>query len=131
MKKFKLTFDHIGITSSILCLIHCLALPVIFAASSIVAESGHHDEHHTHDGFNWDYVFAVLAIIAVYFTARRNPHKYIRVFLYIGAVLFAAGVALHEFGNWYYMMHAGSVTLIATHTYNLIKHRRSCPIPHS
>ncbi len=130
-EKLKIKADHIGIASSILCLIHCLALPVI-ASVYFITDNFHDSDHthHHHSGFNWDYVFAALAIIAATIVIRKTPHRWIKTFLGIGALLFALGVLLHESGSLYYLMHTGSIILIITHTVNLIMHRGRCTIEH-
>lgn len=132
-EKLKIKADHIGIASSFLCLIHCLALPLI-ASAYIITDNFHSEEsdhiHHHHSGFNWDYVFAALAVVAAIFVIRKTPHPWIRVFLSIGALFFAIGVLLHDSGSLYYLMHTGSTILIITHTVNLIMHRGQCTIQH-
>ncbi len=134
IEKLKIKADYIGIASSFLCLIHCLALPIIASlyiyADHLHSHDSEHTHHHHHSGFNWDYVFAALAIIAAIFVIRKSPHTWIRISLGLGALFFALGVLFHDSGNLYYLMHTGSIILIATHTINLIMHRGQCALDH-
>jgi hypothetical protein len=110
----RINSDYLGITSSVLCLIHCLALPIIFVFT------GYAGLNETHIlGIGVDYIFAILALVAAVYTARHAHLPYIKFSLIIGWLLFISGILLEEYGSWHYLMHLGSATLIFSHYHNI------------
>lgn len=107
------TSDKIGITASILCLIHCLALPILFTLS---ADTLHLVGHETP---TLDYIFAGVALIAAYFSARRTNNNKIKIAFGIGWTFFIIGVLLHNNPYLFVLLHIGSVILIVTHLKNI------------
>jgi MerC mercury resistance protein len=116
--------DNIGIISSVLCLIHCLALPLLITllpmANQFIAEEIHH----------LDYAFWVFSLIAVYYSSRQTNRRDIRYAFYIAGLLFTAGILLEDVlpggHTWAYM---GSFCLIVTHSVN-IRHCKHCAEHH-
>lgn len=124
--KININSDLIGISSSVLCIIHCLALPVLFVTGGFAGVDAHAAE-----GFHWmDMAFAGIALLAAFFTGRHTHRKYIRKLLTAGWLMFMAGVLLKGDGILHYLMHAGSLVLIATHVHNLIICRKKCSHDH-
>ena len=80
--------DLLGIGSSVLCIIHCLLLPVMLLAGSF---SGH-----LHRWALLDYVFVVLAGVAVFFSARQLKSNPIRIGLWLSWLGFSVSILLHE-----------------------------------
>lgn len=112
------TSDKIGITASILCLIHCLALPILFTVS---ADTLHLVDHEMPI---IDYIFAGVALIAAYFSARKTTNPKIKLAFGIGWTFFIAGVLLHDNHYLFALLHIGSIILIVTHLKNI----QSCRI---
>jgi len=109
--------DHIGITGSVLCLIHCLAVPVIALLSTGAAQAGHYHE------VGNDYVFIFICIVAVYFAARSAYHRAVKVSLWFFVALFALGLLvgrnIHELEWLEYLAHTATLGLIITHLVNI------------
>ena len=118
--------DNVGIISSVLCLIHCLLLPIAVSAMS-VANNHYHDHSHDHaHGHSLlsletlDYVFWVFSILAVYYSSRQTTHRGVKWAFALAGLLFTMGILFNTylpFGHaWSY---AGSFCLIFTHYYNM------------
>ncbi|MEM6892167.1 MAG: MerC domain-containing protein [Bacteroidota bacterium] len=113
--------DFLGVAASGLCAIHCALTPLFFAARPVLESTmGHH--HHHGDGF-WgllDYLFLVLSLVAVWYSAKHTHHKRIRWVLWAAWAVFAIGLLSEIFhfeqGKW--LMYAGSIVLVVAHWYN-------------
>lgn len=114
------TSDKIGITASILCLIHCLALPIIFTVSAETLHLAQHEMPFV------DYIFAIIALVAAVLSARKTTDPKVKIAFAVGWSLFIVGVLFHENPYLFITLHIGSVILIITHLKNI----RSCRINH-
>lgn len=81
--------DAIGIIASSLCLIHCVATPFLFIAKacavSCCASSA------TPYWWKWiDYLFIVIAFVAIYYATKNSTKKWVKVALWVswGILLF-------------------------------------------
>lgn len=111
--KLNIDSDKIGIISSILCLIHCLAIPLIFALS---AEALHFSEHE----FPFlDYTFAFVALIAAVLSSRKTDNRRLKKAFAIGWLMFIVGVIFHDSDYLVYLLHLGSLVLIISHYFNI------------
>ncbi|MCB0702070.1 MAG: MerC domain-containing protein [Candidatus Kapaibacterium sp.] len=119
----KTTSDKIGITASVLCLIHCLAIPILFTVSADTLHLVNHQMPII------DYIFAVVALIAAYFSGRKTTDTKIKIAFGIGWALFIIGVLLHDNPYLLYLLHIGSVILIVTHLKNIRNCRVKLPKP--
>ena len=111
--------DYIGITGSVLCLIHCLAAPVVVMTSNLLRD----DTLRT--GFlSLDYVFIAINIVAVYFAARQHTSSAIRTALWSFLFLFTLGLLLENVNPLFeYIAYAASTGLVISHLLNLRHHR--------
>ncbi|HEY0108441.1 MAG TPA: MerC domain-containing protein [Fibrella sp.] len=111
--------DYIGITGSVLCLIHCLAAPVVVMTSNLLRD----DTLRT--GFlSLDYVFIAINIVAVYFAARQHTSSAIRTALWSFLFLFTLGLLLENVNPLFeYIAYAASTGLVISHLINLRHHR--------
>ena len=111
--------DYIGITGSVLCLVHCLSAPVLVMTSSLLRDDT------LRAGFlSLDYIFIAVNIVAVYFAARQQPSLSIRTALWSFLFLFAVGLLLEEVNPFFeYMAYAASAGLVTSHLFNLRQHR--------
>jgi len=112
--------DILGALASGLCAIHCTLTPILFAAQPVI--EGAVGEH-AHGSVFWamfDYIFLVLSLVAVWFSARQTDHQKIKQILWISWAVFAFGLLsepLHiPFGKVF--MYAGSIALVITHIQN-------------
>lgn len=106
--------DYIGITGSVLCIIHCLITPVAVMTSTLL-------NHNTlRIGFlSLDYLFIGINILAVW-SASRHTSWPIRIALWSFLILFAVGLLLEDISpSAEYLAYAASLGLVLTHLANI------------
>lgn len=114
--------DLIGMTGSVLCIIHCLVTPVLVMTSTLLR-----DETLRTGFLSLDYVFIGVNIIAVW-SASRHTSVPIKVALWGFLALFAAGLLLEDISEWFeYGAYVASVGLVLTHLANI----RYCRLHHN
>lgn len=84
---FQKNADLLGISSSVLCIIHCLLLPVLLLVGSF--------SDHLHRWALLNYAFILLAGVAVFFSTRQLPHSRLRVGLWLSWLSFSLAILLH------------------------------------
>lgn len=106
--------DYIGITGSVLCIIHCLITPVAVMTSTLL----NHDTLRI--GFlSLDYLFIGVNIVAVW-SASRNASRPIQVALWSFLALFTVGLVLEDINKGFeYVAYAASLGLVVTHMANI------------
>jgi hypothetical protein len=118
-------WDKIGVCASGICLIHCLATPIlllIFPASKI--QVFEHGVFHA--------VFAVLVVgsilLAVYPTCKKHGHKDIMTFAALGVFFILSSFLFHDYGEAieYLFTIAGSICLIIAHIRNMKVRHGKC-----
>jgi hypothetical protein len=131
--------DLLGLASSMLCLVHCLAFPLLYAAFSAYDSHAHahthghdhaHGHTHAHGGFNIDYLFASLALVAVVMAIRQTSLWPVRLGLGLGWAVLATGIVLVGQGFPDYVIHIGSLILVSAHIYNFRKGHVHCAVGH-
>jgi len=107
--------DYVGILGSVLCILHCIAMPMLALGSSL----GH--DHHEHIGFiSLDYFFILLNLIAVYFATREHKSLLVRVLLWSALSIFAVSLIFEERSIIFqWLGYFGSALLIIGHLVNL------------
>ena len=110
--------DKIGIAASILCLIHCLAIPIIFTLSADTLYLVQHELPII------DYLFAIIALVAAVLSAKKTHNKKVKIAFATGWTFFIVGVLFHHNPSLFYLLHIGSLILIVTH----IKNIKSCRV---
>lgn len=107
--------DYIGILGSLLCIVHCLAMPVLALGSAF----GH--DHHMHIGFlSLDYLFILINAAAVYFATREHRSVFVRILLWFALLLFAVSLIFEERNVVFqWLGYLGSALLITGHVINL------------
>ena len=113
--------DYVGITGSILCIIHCLITPILLVTSNVFQ----HDALRV--GYlSLDYVFIGVNIVAVYFATRHYAAPAVRVALWSFLTVFAVAVLLEDVNSFFeYLGYAASFGLVSTHLINIRQHRQS------
>ncbi|MGB3778981.1 MAG: MerC domain-containing protein [Tunicatimonas sp.] len=100
--------DLIGIGSSVLCIIHCLLLPVLILAGSLTGD--------THRWAWLDYLFILLATLAVFYSTRRLKSTFLRRGLWLTLVVFSGSIVFHEHHPAaLYISVASSLLLVVLH----------------
>lgn len=80
--------DLIGIGSSVLCIVHCLLLPVLVLFGSLSGD--------THRWAGLDYGFILLATVAVFYSTRRLRSPFLRRGLWLTLLVFSGAIVFHE-----------------------------------
>lgn len=117
--KIKSNADVIGATVSFLCLLHCMATPLIFLTLALPLERG--AQVHSSWWEFLDYPFLSISLIAVFYSGRTTSKKWIQKALWIcwGVLVF---VLLNEKYSWIYIAevlnYLPALALIGLHLYN-------------
>jgi hypothetical protein len=107
--------DWVGILSSLGCLIHCLALPALFYVSRLSSEA-----YPILHNRLLDYVFAVIATLAVFSSLRKLASLFIRGVLIGALVFFTGGILLEEYTAYATVfLHIGTFGLLTGHTLSI------------
>lgn len=110
--------DMFGAIASGLCLIHCLITPVIFAVqvcSSACCETG---------PVWWsmiDYLFLVISIFAVYYSAKNTSSTWMPYLLYMSWIVLALFILNERFAIFQInqvINYIPAVSLVGLHLYN-------------
>lgn len=114
--------DYLGITGSVLCIIHCLITPVLLMTTTLL------NHNPLRIGFlSLDYLFIVVNIVAVW-SASRHTSRSLRISLWSCLALFAAGLLLEDVHPGFeYLTYGASAGLVITHIGNI----RYCRINHT
>ncbi|MAX67543.1 MAG: hypothetical protein CME66_11460 [Halobacteriovoraceae bacterium] len=119
-------WDKIGICASGLCLVHCLATPILLLLFPATTMSGLIDSHLFHIIFAFIVVSSIF--IAVYPNCHKHGHKDIIALAIIGAGLILSALFLHDFpiiyGHGLTML--GSILLIIAHLKNMKVRHGKC-----
>ena len=111
--------DYIGITGSVLCIIHCLVTPVLLVSSSLLQDSPLRAGY-----LSLDYVFIGINIVAVYFATRHVVSVPIKRSLWGFLTLFSIALVLeHTIPVFRYVAYAASAGLVISHLVNIRQHR--------
>lgn len=126
--------DLIGISASFLCTIHCVITPIFFMAKPLMyashhaghAHHHHHGHSHDHAWASLDYLFLIIAFIAVWMSAQHTHNPKIKIGLWVSWVILTTGILIEMSGNVVgsYIMYFGSFSLISMHLLN----RKYCRI---
>lgn len=123
-------WDYIGMGLSLLCLVHCLAIPIIIGMLPVVA--GHLLDH---ESFHLVLITVVLpvaglALLPGYFRTRRQSALR---FGFVGLVFLGTGALLgHEFGEVTEtaLSVIGAACLFRAHWINHARESCACPQQH-
>jgi hypothetical protein len=111
--------DYIGITGSVLCLIHCLITPVLMMTTALM-----HDEHLRIGFLSLDYVFIGVNIVAVYAATKGHVSLGIKRALWGFLTLFATGILFEDVNPVFELIgYVASAGLVMTHLVNIRQHR--------
>ncbi len=125
LSKYQGTVDLSGAMVSVLCMVHCMATPLLFLTMPALEATAR--SHHEHSWWGLlDWVFLALSLIAVWYAAKYTTHRGIRFLFWIFWLVFAAGLMVEMYGlqeqKW--LMYAGSLSLAITHMVNFRYCRR-------
>lgn len=122
-----LSLDNLGIAASVLCLIHCLAMPFLIAILPFLGLK-FLDSHESHIWLGSAIIaFALFAIVPGYW-----KHKRVEI---LAGMIFGVGlVMIGSFFSHHFALEevelpvviAGNLTLVTTHILNMRQVRRCC-----
>lgn len=119
-KGSKHTSDFIGIFSAIVCMIHCLAAPIVLGASAHM-----HEHSHLFLAPEWNYLFLAIGLVAVWFSTKHTASKFLRYVLWLTYGVLAIAVIFETYADYlHYVVYAASIALISAHIINLRKQFR-------
>ena len=112
-------YDFIGAGASVLCMIHCLLTPFLFAAQATVSSSC------SEISPMWwkmvDYVFLIFTFFAIHYTSKASLLKWIPNVLYALWTILAL-LLVNKFYNLISIPHAiiyiPAISLTVLHLYN-------------
>ena len=109
------TADYLGILSAFICLLHCLAGPLLLGAAMHL---------HDHSSFvlwqEWNYLFLVFGFGAVWWSSKHTHSRILRIGLWVTFGLLALAVGLENYAEkLHYLVYFSSVGLIIAHIFNL------------
>ena len=111
--------DHTGILASALCLVHCLAAPVlVFIGAGIV----------TNPVFS--YLFVIVSFVSIWKAARASQQKKLNTLLWVAFIVFGTSIIFEEQYHWlHYTGYFSSATLVVGHALRLrsLKTKRRQP----
>lgn len=111
--------DYIGITGSVLCIIHCLITPVLLMSTALLKNDPLRFGY-----LSLDYVFIGVNIVAVYFATRHYAHPVIKRALWGFLAVFAVAIILEDVNELFdYVGYVASAGLVFTHLINIRQHR--------
>lgn len=111
--------DYMGIAGSVLCLIHCIATPLLLAGSALTPH-----RHLTIGFLSLDYLFIGVNAIAVFFATRHYAQPAIKRALWGFLLLFTVSLLLeHTIDVFHYVGYVASAGLVITHLINIRQHR--------
>src|SRR5690554_582520 len=102
--------DILGVCSSLLCLLHCLAFPLFLSAGYLL---NHSSGGHWH---GMDYLFVLLGLIAAWASGRKTASRGLKLGFWLTISVFSLSVSLHD--RWFWMIYVSalaSLILIALH----------------
>jgi len=116
--------DKAGITSAVLCTIHCLAIPLLFLLKVSWTE------HATYQLPTWweklDYAFLIISFWAVYHSATHTNIMKIKTSLWIFWGILAISIIFQATLHW--MAYIASAGLVTTHFINIMRIKKNIRI---
>jgi hypothetical protein len=114
--------DKTGITSAVLCTVHCLIIPILFLVKFWWSDKGIIVLLPA-----WweklDFLFLLISFLAVYHSASHTPVKNIRILLWLFWAILAVSIIFATPLHW--LAYIASAGLIGTHLFNIRRIRKA------
>jgi hypothetical protein len=127
-EKYTAIADKLGITSAVICAVHCLVIPAVFLLKYSVVDGLGATSGHAGWGAglpSWwetlDYAFLLIGFYAVYHATSHSPFKGVKISLWFFWLCLAVAVVFESKLHW--MAYLASAGLIVTHFVNIRNHR--------
>lgn len=119
MKIININSDHIGVTASSLCMLHCFFTPLLFLSQATSVTFTQEIP------FLWqslNYVFLLISFLAIYYTAKNSSKLSVKVLL-VSTWLILSSLIINEFFEIISIpelyTYAAATSLAGLHVYNL------------
>ena len=118
MRLININSDHIGITASSICMLHCFFTPFIFLSQASISIN-------QELSFLWqslNYLFLLISFLAIYYTAKNSSKLSVKVLL-VSTWLILSSLIINEFFEITSIpelyTYAAATSLAGLHVYNL------------
>lgn len=109
------TADYLGILSAFVCLLHCLAAPLLMGAAVHM-----HEHSSVWLWEEWNYLFLGIGLLAVWWSTRHTHQKWMRSVMWLTFGLLATAVILETYSEeLHFLIYAASGSLIFAHLVNI------------
>ena len=111
--------DYVGASASGLCLIHCIATPILFLSqASLISISNEML-------FLWqslNFLFLAISFIAIYYSVKNSSNSYVKILLFLSWLTLSSLILIELFeilsiAEFYTYIAAISLSIL--HIYNL------------
>ena len=111
--------DYVGASASGLCLIHCIATPILFLSqASLISISNEML-------FLWqslNFLFLAISFIAIYYSVKNSSNSYVKILLFLSWLILSCLILIELFeilsiAEFYTYIAATSLSIL--HIYNL------------
>lgn len=125
--------DHIGISGSVFCLIHCIITSGVLILSTAGSHLHHHDLHDHHHAFDiWaiiDLSMILISGLAIFWATSKSSLKTKRT-MWIIFTIYALTMLLKYIGmetmGITILSYASSFSLIGFHLFNISNRQSAC-----
>tara|TARA_B100001094_G_scaffold21562_1_gene18236 strand:- start:898 stop:1296 length:399 start_codon:yes stop_codon:yes gene_type:complete len=119
MKIININSDHIGVTASSICMLHCYFTPLLFLSQATSVTFTQEIP------FLWqslNYLFLLISFLAIYYTAKNSSKLSVKVLL-VSTWLILSSLIINEFFEIISIpelyTYAAATSLAGLHVYNL------------
>ena len=111
--------DYVGASASGLCLIHCIATPILFLSqASLISISNEML-------FLWqslNFLFLAISFIAIYYSVKNSSNSYVKILFFLNWLILSALILIELFeilsiAEFY--TYIAAISLSSLHIYNL------------
>jgi hypothetical protein len=111
--------DYVGASASGLCLMHCIATPILFLSqASLISISNEML-------FLWqslNFLFLAISFIAIYYSVQNSSNSYVKILFFLNWLILSALILIELFeilsiAEFYTYIAATSLSIL--HIYNL------------
>ncbi|MGB0431483.1 MAG: MerC domain-containing protein [Bacteroidia bacterium] len=119
---FNHSHDKIGIWSSILCIVHCLAVPVVMAYTN--------NSFDLHDKVWWDLIQVFFVLIGFWAVKHAVSHvkvAWLKISFWVSFAILVASIFMHHSLLGEILNYTAAGSLVGLHTLNLYVSRDKKP----
>jgi len=111
--------DYVGASASGLCLIHCIATPILFLSQASLISIGNEML------FLWqslNFLFLAISFIAIYYSVQNSSNLYVKILFFLNWLILSTLILIELFeilsiAEFYTYIAAISLSIL--HIYNL------------